>query len=104
MRALVLLCLVVIATTIGCGGDPDVSVPASVPPAEQQLSSMLTSAAQTGEPLGSGAMILQEGINSIKEKDAAKGQALQADYDNLMSETNPAKVKSLAQSMLDTLK
>lgn len=104
MRNLAFICILAIAASIGCGGDPDVSVPVAAPAVEQQLSTTLTAAAQTGEPLGSGGMILQQGIESIKEKDPAKASALQADFDLLMSETNPAKVKSLAQSMLDKLK
>ncbi len=103
MRQFALVVALVGFAAVGCGGDGGQVMEASVPPAEAQMKSMLEKAAESGESMGSGAMILQEGIDSIRERDAAKADALQKEYEELSIATEPAKVKSSARAMLDKL-
>lgn len=103
MRQLAFVVALLGLGAVGCGGDGGQVMEASVPPAEVQMKSMLEDAAKTGQSMGSGAMILMEGIDSIRERDAAKADALQQEYEELSIATEPAKVKSSAQAMLDKL-
>jgi hypothetical protein len=53
--------------------------------------------------LGSGGYTIQQAIDGIKATDKAKGDSLQPECDKLMSTTNPAEIKKIAESMLKKL-
>jgi len=104
MRAKQFFGLVLIALMVGCsGGAENTVVESTIPPAEQQMRSLLENLAKTGESMGSGGQIIMEAIESIKKTDQAKGDSMQAEADKLMSSTNPAEIKKLAASMLEKL-
>lgn len=101
-RFLLAVCLV-LPVMIGCGRDTAHIVDATPPPAEQQLRSMLKDLAESGEPLGSEGMVIQDNVEQIRKEDPAKGEALAQHVDGLLAETNPAQVRSKAQAMLNEL-
>lgn len=103
MRALLLLLVLGCTVAIGCGptGDPVAVTP---PTADAQLRTALIEIEKSGEPLGSGGMVIQEGIEAIRAQDPAKATALDAEYQNLATANTPAAVKSAAKTMLDKLK
>ena len=104
MRAKQFFGLVLIALMVGCsGGAENTVVEATIPPAEQQMRSLLENLAKTGESMGSGGQIIMEAIESIKKTDQAKGDSMQADADQLMTTTNPAEIKKLASSLLEKM-
>lgn len=104
MRAKQFFGLVLIALMVGCsGGAENTVVESAVPPAEQQMRSLLENLAKTGESMGSGGQIIMEAIENIKKTDQAKGDSMQAEADKLMSSTNPAEIKKLAAAMLEKL-
>lgn len=76
---------------------------ATPPAAEEELRTVLTELVETGEPLGSGGMIIMEQVEALRETDSAKADALAGQVDGLMAEQNPAQVKAKAQAMLDEL-
>jgi hypothetical protein len=104
MRAKQFFGLVLVALMVGCsGGAENTVVEATIPPAEQQMRSLLENLAKTGESMGSGGQIIMEAIESIKKTDQAKGDSMQADADKLMTTTNPAEIKKLASSLLEKM-
>jgi hypothetical protein len=104
MRAKQFFGLVLIALMVGCsGGAENTVVESAVPPAEQQMRSLLENLAKTGESMGSGGQIIMEALENIKKTDQAKGDSMQADADKLMTTSNPAEIKKLAASLLEKL-
>ncbi len=103
MRALLLLFVLCCTGVVGCGpdGEPVVVTPPAI---EAQLVAVLTEIEKSGEPLGSGGMVIEEGIEAIRTQDPAKASALDAEFKNLASATSPGSVKSAAKAMLDKLK
>ena len=103
MRALLLLLVLGCTVATGCGptGDPVAVTPPTV---DAQLRATLTEIEKSGEPLGSGGMVIQEGIEAVRAQDPAKAAALDAEFQNLSSANTSAAVKSAAKTMLDTLK
>lgn len=99
-RSLAVLSLLVVF--LGCGERSTV-VESAQPAPEEQLSTVLDGLIESGEPLGSGGMILQDSVQEIREKDPAKADALSSLLDGLISEQNPAQVKSKAKAMRDKL-
>jgi len=103
IRALLLLLVLGSTVAIGCGPDGD-PVAVTPPTVDSQLRVTLTEIEKSGQPLGSGGMVIQEGIEAIRAQDPAKAAALDAEFQNLASANTPAAVKSSAKTMLDTLK
>lgn len=104
MRAKQFFGLVLVALMVGCsGGAENTVVESSVPPAEQQMRTLLEDLAKSGQSMGSGGQIIMEALEAIKQTDKAKGDSMQADADKLMSATNPAEIKKLASSLLEKL-
>lgn len=101
MRKLALLGLLSICVA-GCG-PVDNPVEVTPPPAVEELRSMLTGLAESGESVGSGGMVISEHIETIRKTDAAKADKLQKSADDLMGASSPAKVKALAKDMLSNL-
>ena len=88
---------------VGCGGPDDTPVQVTPPSATEELKTILTDLASSGQSLGSGGMIISERIEEIRKTEPAKADALQKSADNLMGASDPAKVKSLAKEMLSNL-
>ncbi len=88
---------------VGCGGPNDTPIEVTPPAATEELKAMLTDLASSGEPVGSGGMVISERIEEIRKTDPAKADALQKSADNLMGASDPSKVKSLAKEMLSNL-
>jgi len=102
-RALLLLLALGCTVVVGCA--PDGEPVAVTPPAvEAQLRAVLTDIEKSGEPLGSGGMVIEEGIEAIRALDPSKASALDTEFKNLSSATTPGAVKSAAKAMLDKLK
>lgn len=100
LRSLAVLSLLVVF--LGCG-DSSTVVESTQPAPEDELRTVLTGLIESGEPLGSGGMILQDSVQEIREKDPAKADALSSILDDLISEQNPAQLKSKAKAMLEKL-
>lgn len=103
MRTLLLLFALACTSSIGCGPESD-PIAVTPPAIDAQLRSALTEIEKSGEPLGSGGMVIQEGIEAIRAQDPSKASALEAEYQNLAAASTPAAVKSAAKAMLDKLK
>lgn len=87
---------------LGCGESSTV-VESSQPVPEDQLRVVLDGLIESGEPLGSGGMVLQDSIQEIRGKDPTKADALSSLFNDLIAEQNPAQVKSKAKAMRDKL-
>jgi hypothetical protein len=88
---------------IGCGGPADNPIDAKPPAAVDALRDLLTGLEKSGQPVGSGGMVISEHIEEIRKTDPAKADKLQPSADNLMGASSPAKFKSLAKEMLSNL-
>lgn len=88
------LCIAV--ALLGCGED---TVEVEPPPPNTAAKTQLEHMAETGEPMGSGGMEIQMAIEKIKETDPAKADKLQGQFDSLVSERNPGKIKATAKEM-----
>ena len=88
---------------VGCGGVDDTPIEVTPPAATEELKTILTDLASSGQSLGSGGMVISERIEEIRKTDPAKADKLQASADNLMGASDPAKIKSLAKEMLSNL-
>lgn len=86
---------------VGCGPASVTSEPVTPapPPAAK---AMLTELASSGE-LGSGAESIRAALEELKATDAAKGEDLLKDMDQLEKMTDPSKVKAKAKAMADKL-
>jgi hypothetical protein len=103
MRLLRGLILVVAVAMVGCEGEKAVKVQPSVAPTGTAAAkAVLQEIAQSGQ-LGSGVMQLREGLEQLKQTDAAKGDALLADLKELEATSDPEQVKAKAQAMADKL-
>lgn len=102
MNFLRIVLLLSIAAVIGCQGESvSVDQPEALPAAEN-AKVMLEEIAQTGE-VGSGAMLLRESLEELKQSDAATADPLLADLDELEALTDPAAIKTKARQMADKL-
>lgn len=101
----VLLAIAISSTTflVGCGGTQGQKIEAKPSPVVEQVKSMLKTASEDGNPLGSGGMISMEYLTELGKTDAAKAKALQADFDALMSASKPDDVKAKAAALLKKL-
>ncbi|MCU0714888.1 MAG: hypothetical protein MUD03_02050 [Pirellula sp.] len=102
-----LLGTLVLGTVAGCGGGGDVEVSQKIEgvPTEgiDQLRVMLEETANSGKPLGSGAVVYQRQLNMLSTTDMEKAKALQPYMDELMGLTDPAKIKAKAKEFLSKL-
>lgn len=100
MKSPKLLLAIVVAAAIGCGVKEEVKTvtPAGPPPAK----AMLEEVAKTGE-LGSGAMEIRSSLETVKGADAAKGEALLKDMDELEKLGDPEQIKAKAAEMAGKL-
>jgi hypothetical protein len=103
MPALRYFCLVIAVMALGCRGQDEI-IQTTPPSAETQMLSALESHSQSGDPLGSGGAVIEEGIASVRERDPAKADALQQDYRALSAASSPAAVRAAAKTMLDRAK
>jgi hypothetical protein len=103
MRAKLLMGLMLLALSVGCGGTEGVVVEGKPATPADELKKTLEALVKSGEPLGSGGYTIQQAIDGIKATDKAKGDSLQPECDKLMSTTNPAEIKKIAESMLKKL-
>jgi hypothetical protein len=95
--------LAVAVAVIGCSGETAVKVQApAAPTGTAAAKAVLQEIAQSGQ-LGSGVMQLREGLEQLKQTDAAKGDALLADLKELEATSDPEQVKAKAQAMADKL-
>lgn len=101
----ILLAIVMASTTVfvGCGPTQGEKIEAKQSPVLDQIKSMLKTASEDGKPLGSGGMLSMEYLAQLEKTDAAKAKELQADFDALMSASNPADVKSKSAALLKKL-
>ena len=88
---------------VGCGPTQGEKIPAKASPVLDQVKSMLQSASENGQPLGSGGMIFSEYLVGVEKTDAAKAKALQAEFDSLMSASAGADIKAKAAALLKKL-
>lgn len=96
--------LFLLLAVAGCG-ESIKSVPISpgAPPAAvDSAKAVLNDLANTGE-MGSGMETLKQSLEQIKQGDAAKGDALLADFEALSAETDAEKIKAKAKEMADKL-
>jgi hypothetical protein len=85
---------------VGCGSG---EAPQEVtPPAPTALRSQLLEVATSGE-LGSGASLLRDAIEQLKESDPTAAEALLFDMNELEGLSDPNQIKAKAQSMADKL-
>lgn len=101
-RILGLLCLLVLVTGCGSGVKSVPISPAAPPPAVQSAKAVLDDLANTGE-MGSAMDSLKQSLEQIKQTDAAKGDALLADFKALSAETDKEKIKAKAKEMAGKL-
>lgn len=94
--------LTLLLVFVGCG-ETQTAVEATQAAPEDELRLVLDGLIQSGEPLGSGGMVLQDSVQAIREKDPAKADALSSLLNDLVAEQNPAQVKSKAKAMRDKL-
>ncbi len=88
---------------VGCGPTQGEKIPAKASPVLDQVKSMLQTASEKGQPLGSGGMIFSEYLVGVEKTDAAKAKALQTEFDALMSANTPADIKAKAAALLKKL-
>lgn len=98
-RLFAVLALAAILT--GCGSS-NRAVPVKPPAAQEQVKSILQDLAKTGE-LTSGITVLRQQLEEIKKTDAAKGDALLKDLNELEKGRDAATIKAKAQKMLEKL-
>lgn len=84
----------------GCGNKPE-SEPVQAPP-PPAAKAILNEVATSGE-LGSTAATIRESLTEVQKTDAAKGDALLKELDELEKMSDPAKIKAKAKSMADKL-
>jgi hypothetical protein len=83
----------------GCGSATTTPTSVSVTPAAPPpLKALLEGLAQSGE-IGSGQQAFMDQFAALEKSDAAKAEAIKADFDKLMSSTNPAETKKLAAEL-----
>ncbi len=102
MKSLIqLVCLTLVTLFLGCGPGVDTSAPVEVSPAETIQQSLL--AVVDGQDLGSAEESVRVAIDELKATDAAKGDELAADLDELIGLSGDAAATK-AQEMIDKLK
>ena len=95
MRTMVLVGLLVLVISGGCGGPASQAVRPAKPP---ELKAILTQVAESGN-LEDVKETISTQIEKIEETDAAKAKELAADFDALRKAATPAHVKELAKKM-----
>ena len=102
MKTLIQLAgLTLVALFLGCEPAADTSAPVEVSPAETIQQSLQSVA--DGEELGSAEESVRVAIDELKATDAAKGEELAADLEELIGLSGDAAAKK-AQAMIDKLK
>src|SRR5262245_39042133 len=86
----------------GCTGGGDAPVKVTPPASTDQIKAALNDVVQSGQ-LGSGGMIIEQEIETIRASDAAKADALKKGYDELKAAKDPASAKAKAQEMISKL-
>ena len=94
--------MLVVASLAGCGGAGDAPVNVTPPASTEQLKAALNDVAQSGQ-LGSGGMVIEQEIETIRATDAAKADMLQKGYDELKAATSPEAAKAKAQELMSKL-
>lgn len=95
--------LLTVSLLAGCDKRP-AAIPVTPPktaPAEEAKAG-LKHAAETGQ-IGSELMMIRENLEKLKSTDAAKGEALLKDLDDLSKASQPDAVKAKAKAMIDKL-
>jgi len=91
-----------VAGSGGCGSRGPAPIPVKVPPLVTQIRGLLESYAKSGE-LDSGMVSLREQIDALRATDAAKADALAAEFAKLEGARGAAAVKKQAEAMLGKL-
>jgi hypothetical protein len=95
--------LILLASVVGCGPDPNDEETVVTPPAAtERIKAVLTDLAATGQ-MNSGIATLSAEINALRESDPAKADALQKGYEELSTLNNPAQIQAKAKEMLSKL-
>jgi hypothetical protein len=101
--ATLLVALALLSPLVGCGtADEPSSVNVTPPPATDSLKAALNDVIQSGQ-LGSGGMTIEQEIENLRASDAAKADALKADYEKLRTMGDPNQLKAKAQEMISKL-
>jgi len=96
--------LIVVALICGCSGGQagPKSVRVTPPSPAENAKATLKEFAETGQ-VGSGLMLVRENFEAIKKTDAAKGDALLKELDELGKAKNPDEVKAKAKALMEKL-
>ena len=93
--------VLLLASVLGCGGGPDMgSVAVEPPPLDAKVT--LEEIASSGSLQGKEDELRQE-LEGLRESHPAEAEQLLADYEQLVSQSSPASIKSKAQEMADKL-
>lgn len=85
-----------------CGCGPSLPEQAVEPPPPPAVKQQLAEVAQSGE-LGSAATGIREALERYRESDPNVAEALLHDLDQLEGLSDPTRIRSMAQSMVDKL-
>lgn len=87
---------------VGCGPVGDSATTVTPPASTDNIRAVLTDLSKTGE-MNSGVMMLESNIETLRQTDAAKADALKKGYDELKALNDPNQIKAKAQEMLGKL-
>uniref|UniRef100_A0A7C4QPW2 Uncharacterized protein n=1 Tax=Schlesneria paludicola TaxID=360056 RepID=A0A7C4QPW2_9PLAN len=91
------------AVTLGCGGATYSPPSQTVTPVNTPFKTAIEGVAKTGE-IGSAGADLEAQFEELKKSDAAKAEAVEAEFKNLLkADGNPARVKQLATELAKKL-
>ena len=91
-----------LATAIGCSGNEAVSVDDQVGGPVGEAKIVLNEIGESGV-VGSGVMLIESGIDTLRETDAAKADALAKSLEELQGLKDPAAIKAKAKEMASQL-
>jgi uncharacterized protein YycO len=94
--------LLAVAVVCGCEGPRGKAVKVTPPSHVENAKSALKDMVSSGQT-GSQIMMVTESVQEIKKTDAAKGDALLKDLDELNKAKTPDEVKAKAKAMIDKL-
>ncbi len=96
--------VLVLGLLVGCSGQPG-SISVTPPPQQapaDAAKAALKDMADSGQ-VGSGIMAVRENLEKLKSTDAAKGEALLKELDELSKLNQPDAVKAKAKAMMEKL-
>lgn len=103
MRSVCLLTGLLAAFLLGCGGATYSPPSERVTPVTTPFKTAIEGVAKTGE-IGSAGADLEAQFEEFKKSDAAKAQAVEQEFKNLLkADGNPARVKQLAAELAKKL-